>query len=173
MEIPNRSLLRTKSALERAIQKAKTKQRVSPPKKQLQAKRTPSWSLPLELPREQLVSILDQDAPNIPVHVLRPGTVSVSPQEAPRILQRTVNTVSDWMRWLASEGGEALRQAVSPRLEALRNQILRLWEERVVVEEGPSAFKRFLREHRISGPTGDHQNVHQKDFKGSSENLRK
>ena len=55
LNVPNQSLLRTKCTLERAIQKAKSKQRVS-----LSRRRTSSWSLPLEPPREQPVSILDQ-----------------------------------------------------------------------------------------------------------------
>ena len=150
LKIPKRSLLRTKGALERAIEKAKARERPV----RLQSRRSVLSRIEEESAAQQPVPILDREVPNIPVQVLRPETVSVSPHEAPGILQRTVSSFANWMGWISS-ASESLTKAVSLSLERLKNEISRLWEEKVEIEEGPSAFRRFLREYRIYGPAGD------------------
>ena len=69
----------------------------------------------------------------------------------PRAIEKNVNTVVDWTDWLESVKDVDLRRKSNPAVEKLKKQIDELWKQRLIVEEGKSAFKGFAKQFIIRG----------------------
>ena len=94
---------------------------------------------------------LDKKIPAIKVPILIPGKKSVFPKAIPRAIKENVNNVVDWADWLESVEDAEIRKKSTPAVEKLKKQIAELWEEKLVVEKGKSAFGKFARQFIIRG----------------------
>ena len=60
--------------------------------------------------------------PEINVPTLKPEIVAASEKQAPTFIEKTVETFSDWMNWLA-ESGKKFVKPISKKLQNLKDQI--------------------------------------------------
>ena len=94
---------------------------------------------------------LDEKNPAIDVPVLVPEKRLVSPKAIPKVVEKNVETVVDWLNWLENIEDESLKKEVDPAVEKLKQEIGELWEKQLVVEEGKSALKGFAKQFFIRG----------------------
>ena len=105
---------------------------------------------PIPAPR----NIMNIKNPEINVPILKPEIVAASEKQAPTFIEKTVETFSDWMNWLA-ESGKKFVKPISKKLQNLKDQITKIFEKNEFeVREGPSALKNFVREKNIEGKPG-------------------
>ena len=98
---------------------------------------------------------LDEKNPAINVPVLVPEKRLVSPKAIPKVVEKNVATVVDWLNWLENEE-ESLKKKVDPAVEKLKQEIDKLWKakpwnKQLVVEEGKSALGGFAKQFFIRG----------------------
>ena len=86
---------------------------------------------------------MDEKNPALNVPVLVPEKRLVSPKAIPKVVEKNVETVVDWLNWLENIEDESLKKEVDPAVEKLKQEIGELWEKQLVVEEGKSALKRI------------------------------
>ena len=67
------------------------------------------------------------------------------------MIEENTETVSDWANWLESVDDVNIRRRANPAVERLKKQIAELWEQRLIVEEGKSALKKFAKQFIIQG----------------------
>ena len=94
---------------------------------------------------------LDEKNPALDVPVLVPEKRLVSPKAIPKVVEKNVETVVDWLNWLENIEDESLKKEVDPAVEKLKQEIGELWEKQLVVEEGKSALKGFAKQFFIRG----------------------
>ena len=94
---------------------------------------------------------LDEKNPAIDVPVLVPEKRLVSPKAIPKVVEKNVETVVDWLNWLENVEDESLKKEVDPAVTKLKQEIGELWEKQLVVEEGKSALKGFAKQFFIHG----------------------
>ena len=71
-----------------------------------------------------------------------------------RVVQKTIETFSDWMNWLA-ESEKYIVKPISSSLKNLKEKINKIFEEKdFKVKKGESALKKFVREYIIDGKPG-------------------
>ena len=87
----------------------------------------------------------------INVPFLIPEKRKILPRVVPRAIKENVNNVVDWADWLESVEDAEIRKKSTPAVEKLKKQIAELWEEKLVVEKGKSAFGKFARQFIIRG----------------------
>ena len=92
--------------------------------------------------------------PSINIPILQPEIAVVKENQAPTFIEKTIETFSDWMKWLA-ESGKNIVKKIPPKLKNLKEKINKIFEEKEFeVKEGESALKNFVREYIIDGKTG-------------------
>ena len=69
----------------------------------------------------------------------------------PKVIEENTGTVSDWANWLESVDDVNIRRRANPAVERLKKQIAELWEQRLIVEKGKSALKKFAKQFIIQG----------------------
>ena len=94
---------------------------------------------------------LDEKNPAINVPVLIPEKRLVSPKAIPKVVEKNVETVVDWLNWLENVEDENLKKEVDPAVTKLKKEIEKLWKKQLVVEEGKSALKGFAKQFFIRG----------------------
>ena len=94
---------------------------------------------------------LDEKNPALDVPVLVPEKRLVSPKAIPKVVEKNVETVVDWLNWLENIEDESLKKEVDPAVTKLKQEIGELWEKQLVVEEGKSALKGFAKQFFIRG----------------------
>ena len=111
----------------------------------------PRKKRPIPAPRV----ILNIKNPEINVPVLQPEIAVVKEKEAPTAINKTVETVSNWMDWL-KESGKKIIKPISSALKNLKEKINAIFqkEKKFEVREGQSALKNFVREYIIDGRAG-------------------
>ena len=112
----------------------------------------PRTKRPIPAPR----NILNIRNPSINVPVLQPEIVIVRQNEAPSFIERTVETFSGWLNWLA-ESGKKIIETISPKLKNLKEKINKIFEDKKNVfeaTEGESALREFTRQFIIDGKSG-------------------
>ena len=82
---------------------------------------------------------------------LIPEKRKILPRVVPRAIKENIMHVVDWADWLESVEDEEIRKRSTPAVEKLKKQIAELWEEKLVVEKGKSAFGKFARQFIIRG----------------------
>ena len=87
----------------------------------------------------------------INVPFLIPEKRKILPRVVPRAIKENVNNVVDWADWLESVEDAEIRKKSTPAVEKLKKQIAELWEEKLVVEKGKSAFGNFAKQFIIRG----------------------
>ena len=97
---------------------------------------------------------LDEKNPDIGVPVLIPEKRLVPPKAIPKVIEKNVETVVDWLNWLENAENvedESLKKKIDPAVEKLKKEIEKLWKKQLVVEEGKSALKGFAKQFFIRG----------------------
>ena len=94
---------------------------------------------------------LDEKNPAIDVPVLVPTKRLVSPKTIPKVVEKNVETVVDWLNWLENVEDESLKKEVDPAVTKLKQEIDELWKKQLIVEEGKSALKGFAKQFFIRG----------------------
>ena len=94
---------------------------------------------------------LDEKNPAIDVPVLVPTKRLVSPETIPKVVEKNVKTVVDWLNWLENVEDESLKKKVDPAVTKLKKEIDELWKKQLIVEEGKSALKGFAKQFFIRG----------------------
>ena len=97
---------------------------------------------------------LDEKNPDIGVPVLIPEKRLVPPKAIPKVIEKNVETVVDWLNWLENAENvedESLEKKIDPAVEKLKKEIEKLWKKQLVVEEGKSALKGFAKQFFIRG----------------------
>ena len=94
---------------------------------------------------------LDEKNPAIDVPVLIPEKRLVPRKPIPKVIEKNVETVVDWLNWLENMEDESLKKEVDPAVEKLKKEIGELWKKQLVVEEGKSALKGFAKQFFIRG----------------------
>ena len=82
---------------------------------------------------------------------LIPEKRKILPRVVPRAIKENIMHVVDWADWLESVEDAEIRKRSTPAVEKLKKQIAELWEEKLVVEKGKSAFGKFARQFIIRG----------------------
>ena len=93
--------------------------------------------------------------PKINIPILQPEIAVVKESQAPFFIEKTIETFSDWMNWLA-ESGKNIVKKIPPKLKNLKEKINAIFEKekKFEVKKGESALKNFVREYIIDGKTG-------------------
>ena len=100
-------------------------------------------------------NILDQQNPEINIPVLQPKKAKVKEDKIPSFIEKTVETVSGWLNWLAESGKKYIPKPITSKLKNLKEKINKLFEDKKFeVREGQSALKNFAREYIIDGRAG-------------------
>ena len=93
--------------------------------------------------------------PEIDVPVLQPEIAVVKEKQAPTFIEKSIQTFSDWMNWLAESGQKYIVKLITSKLQNLKEKITKLFEDKEFeVREGQSALKNFVREKIIEGKPG-------------------
>ena len=106
---------------------------------------------PIPAPR----NIMNIRNPSINIPILQPEIAVVKESQAPSFIEKTIETFSDWMNWLA-ESGKNIVKKIPPKLKNLKEKINAIFEKekKFEVKKGESALKNFVREYIIDGKTG-------------------
>ena len=101
-------------------------------------------------------NIIDRKNPSINIPILQPKKVVVKENQAPTFIEKTVETFSDWMNWLAESGKKYIAKPVSEALKNFKEKINAIFQtpKEFDVKEGESALKNFVREKIIEGKPG-------------------
>ena len=93
--------------------------------------------------------------PKINIPILQTEIAVVKESQAPSFIEKTIETFSDWMNWLA-ESGKNIVKKIPPKLKNLKEKINAIFEKekKIEVQKGESALKNFVREYIIDGKTG-------------------
>ena len=103
---------------------------------------------PIPAPR----NIMNIRNPSINIPILQPEIAVVKQNEAPSFIEKTVETFSGWMNWLAESGKKYIVKPISSSLKNLKEKIKKIFEEKEFkLKEGQSALKNFVREYIIDG----------------------
>ena len=93
-------------------------------------------------------NILDQQNPEINIPVLQSKKAKVKEDIIPSFIEKTVETVSGWLNWLAESGKKYIPKPITSKLKNLKDKINKLFEE------GFRLPKNFVREFIIDGQSG-------------------
>ena len=106
---------------------------------------------PIPAPR----NILNIRNPKINIPILQPEIAVVKESQAPSVIEKIIETFSDWMNWLAESGKNIVKQ-IPPKLKNLKEKINAIFEKekKFEVKKGESALKNFVREYISDGKTG-------------------
>ena len=89
-----------------------------------------------------------------PIPILKLENVEVNAQEAPSIIQNSVEIVSGWLKWLAESGKKYIINPVLEKLKNLKDNVNKLFEEKFKITQGDSALRDFIRKWVIEGKPG-------------------
>ena len=73
-------------------------------------------------------------------------------KEIPQVIEKNVETFSDWLNWLENVKDESVKKKINPKVERLRKQIDNLWKT-FQLKETKSALKNFAKQYTIDGET--------------------
>ena len=107
---------------------------------------------PIPAPRN-ITNIRD---PEINIPIIQPDNAVVKENQAPTFIEKTVETFSGWMNWLAESGKKYIVKPLTSSLTNLKEKITAIFEKEkeFEVKEGKSALKNFVREYIIDGRAG-------------------
>ena len=72
-------------------------------------------------------NLLDEDY-EFDAPVLVPTKLKIKKKQIPQVIEKNVETFSDWLNWLENVKDESVRRKVDPKVERLKKQIENLWE---------------------------------------------
>ena len=145
--------------LERPIPAPRIKRPIPAPRtrnfseRPIPAPRTRNFSeRPIPAPR----NIMNIRNPSINIPILQPDIAVVKENQAPTFIEKTVETFSGWMNWLAESGKKYIVKPITSSLKNLKEKINAIFEKekKFEVKEGESALKNFVREKIIDGKPG-------------------
>ena len=97
-------------------------------------------------------NILDIQNPEINIPVLQPKKVKVKKDKIPSFIEKTVETFSGWLNWLAESGKKYIPKPTTSKLKNLKEKINKIFEgKKFEVKTGDSALQNFVREFVIDG----------------------
>ena len=96
-------------------------------------------------------SLLDEDF-EFDAPVLVPEKRKFPKKEIPQVIEKNVETFSDWLNWLENVKDESVKKKINPKVERLRKQIDNLWKT-FQLKETKSALKNFAKQYTIDGET--------------------
>ena len=100
-------------------------------------------------------NILDIKNPEINIPVLKPEKVKVKEDKIPSFIEKTVETFSGWLNWLAESGKKYIPKPITSKLKNLKEKINKIFEgKKFEVKTGDSALQNFVREFVIDGKNG-------------------
>ena len=109
----------------------------------------------LENPIPTQDNILDIKNPEINIPVLKPEKVKVKEDKIPSFIEKTVETFSGWLNWLAESGKKYIPKPITSKLKNLKEKINKIFEgKKFEVKTGDSALQNFVREFVIDGKNG-------------------
>ena len=89
--------------------------------------------------------IMNTPNPEINVPILQPEIAVVRQNEAPSVIEKTIETCSGWLNWLA-ESGKNIVKKIPPKLKELKEKINKIFKEKEFeVKKGESALREFVR----------------------------
>ena len=92
-------------------------------------------------------SLLDEDF-EFDAPVLVPEKRKFPKKEIPQVIEKNVETFSDWLNWLENVKDESVKKKINPKVERLRKQIDNLWKT-FQLKETKSALKNFAKQYTI------------------------
>ena len=101
--------------------------------------------------RKRRKNLLDEKNPDLGVPILVPEKRPFPQKALPKVIEKNVETVVDWLDWLENAESENWKKKVDPAVEKLKKKVGELWEKRLIVEEGKSALGGFAKQFFIRG----------------------
>ena len=83
---------------------------------------------PIPAPR----NIMNIRNPSINIPILQPDIAVVKENQAPTFIEKTVETFSGWMNWLAESGKKYIVKPISSSLKNLKEKINKIFENKRV-----------------------------------------
>ena len=105
----------------------------------------------LKIRKHRKKNPLDEKNPAIDVPVLIPEKRPFPSKAIPKVIEKNVETVVDWLNWLENVEDDHWKKEVDPAVEKLKKEIDELWKKQLIVEEGKSALKGFAKQFFIRG----------------------